>query len=129
MRTTLNSKSFVRAATGAALLLLASCGGNGPTAPPPPAGKGQLAFNDSGCACQPKPWDPITIFVDNQEVGQLPIFGHLNVPLPPGLHTWSDNDGDGPRQVTIVAGQTISVQIFVNLGCGDSCSDTQPPPT
>ena len=110
-------------------LVLAACD-PGPTAPAPPAGEGELFFVDSGCACSPKPWPPIPIFVDGTQAGLLPFLGQLAIPLPPGPHTWSYVSADDPNatHVVIVARQVITVQLLSNLDCGASCP-TPPPAT
>jgi hypothetical protein len=106
-----------------ALLLLVSCGGgsSSPSEPLPP-GTGSLLFVDSGCACVPAPYPPIPIYVDGRQAGSLPVFGKLNLPLPPGQHTWSltANDPNG-TPVNIPLGGTVTVNLFTNLDCTDGC--------
>ena len=105
-----------------ALLLLVSCGGGSSPSEPLPAGTGSLLFIDSGCACVPAPYPPIPIYVDGRQAGSLPVFGKLNLPLPPGPHTWSltANDPNG-TPVNIPLGGTITVNLQTNLDCTDGC--------
>ena len=111
---------------GVVLLFSVSCI-KSPTAPdetsntPIAAGDGQIYFVDSGCACVNPPYPSISITIDSKPAGTLPIFGHLAVNLPPGPHTWSDDSGDGPTQFTITQGKVMTVNVFTNLDCGDSC--------
>jgi len=113
-------------ALAVAVLSLVSCSGSGPTAPPPPMGEGNLFFVDSGCACVNPPWDPITIYVDGRQAGQLPIFGHVSIPLPPGPHTWDTSDDSTPTSVVIQTGATVNVHIYTNLSCADGCPTPSP---
>jgi hypothetical protein len=112
-------------------LLLAHCGGgSGPTAPEPPAGKGELFFVDSGCACVAAPWAPIPIYVDGQQAGLLPVFGKLTISLSPGAHTWSDSSASDPAatHVVIQPGQALTVNLFTNISCSDDqCSADSDP--
>ena len=113
----------------AAALLLSHCGGSGPTAPSPPSGEGELFFVDSGCACSPPPYTPVTIFVDGRQAGQLPVFGKLTIPLAPGAHTWSDFSANdpSPNQVVIQPGQAVTENLFTNVSCSaDQCSSDDP---
>jgi hypothetical protein len=104
-----------------ALLMLLSCGGGSPTEPLPP-GTGSLLFVDSGCACVPGPYDPIPIYVDGRQGGSLQVFGKLNLPLPPGRHTWSLMANDpNPTAVDIRLGGTITVNLETNIACTDGC--------
>ncbi|HEV7510039.1 MAG TPA: hypothetical protein VGS07_34520 [Thermoanaerobaculia bacterium] len=119
-----NESSLFLAAAVAASFLLLSCGGSSPTSPGPPATTGRLVFDDSGCACSPRPYPPIDIYVDGMLAGELPVFGKLTLTLPPGAHRWSIDSADGPStSVLIQAGGTISEHLFTNLNCTDGCGD------
>ncbi len=104
-----------------AFLVLLSCGGGSPTEPLPP-GTGSLLFVDSGCACSPGPYDPIPIYVDGRQGGLLQVFGKLDLPLPPGRHTWSLTANDpNPTAVDIRLGATITINLETNVDCTDGC--------
>ncbi|MFY9821127.1 MAG: hypothetical protein WAM82_07080 [Thermoanaerobaculia bacterium] len=108
----------------AASLLLLRCGGSTPTSPGPPATTGLLVFSDSGCACSPPPYQPISVYVDERLAGELPVFGKLTLTLLPGAHRWSIDSADGPStSVLIPAGGTVSEHLFTNLNCTDGCGD------
>lgn len=110
------------AAIAAAAMFVMRCSGSGPTAPEPPASEGELFIVDNGCACAPKPWTPIPIFVDRRQAGLLPILGKLSIPLPPGSHTWSDTPNDpSPTPVVIQLGGVVTVNLETNYGCVDGC--------
>jgi len=113
-------------AAGLAALSMMGCGGGSPTAPPSPAmpqpasGAG-LLFIGSGCACSPPPYPLIAIYVDGKQVGTVQIFGHLSVPLAPGMHTWSTAPGGGGTQVVVQPGSTVDVYIPTNFHCDGGC--------
>jgi hypothetical protein len=124
------ARGLLLAVVAVAALLLAHCGGGSPTAPEPPAGKGELFFIDSGCACSPAPYPPIPIYVDGQQAGLLPVFGKLTISLNPGPHTWSDFSATDPtaNHVVIQPGQALTVNLFTNLNCSDDqCSSDSAP--
>jgi hypothetical protein len=117
----------IAAAALSALLSGLDCIGGGPsepTAPTPPRGEGGLFFLDSGCACAPKPWTPIDIFVDGELSGQLPVLGQLSLFLPAGEHTWSDLGAEVPNatRVDIRPSRMVTVNIQTNYGCVQDCT-------
>jgi hypothetical protein len=128
---TISSFRVNLASAAIAALLLAHCGGgSGPTAPEPLAGKGELFFVDSGCACVNPPFTPIPIYVDGQQAGLLPVFGKLSLSLAPGPHTWSDASANdpNPNHVVIQPGQVLTENLFTNVSCSDDqCSSDSDP--
>jgi len=119
-----NERSLFLAAAVAASLLLLNCGGSTPTSPGPPATTGRLVFDDSGCACSPRPYPPIDIYVDGMLAGELPVFGKLTLTLPLGAHRWSIDSADGPPTLVVIqAGATVNEHLFTNLNCTEGCGD------
>jgi hypothetical protein len=113
-------------------LLLSSLGcGKSPTSPggdpssktPIAAGDGQLFFVDSGCSCINPPLPAINITIDGKAAGTLPVFGTLAVNLAPGVHIWSDDQGDSNNEISITQGRVTNIHVFTNLNCGESCTD------
>jgi hypothetical protein len=103
---------------------VSSCGGGHSTSTEPVT-KGLLAINESGCACVQPPYPSSTVYVDGVAGGTLATFGSVTIPLDAGPHTWAVDASNGT--VTIVAGQTSRVHLYVNLGCEDGCTDPNPP--
>ena len=118
-----NEGSLLLAALAASLLLL-SCGGSSPTSPGPLPTTGRLVIDDSGCACSPRPYPPIDIYVDGMLAGELPVFGKLTLTLPLGAHRWSFDSADGPTTLVVIqAGATVTGHLFTNLNCPEGCGD------
>ncbi len=114
------------AAALVAALGYAACGGHGgPTEPP---ATGVLKVEDSGCSCGVGPFSPIPIYIDGTMAGSLPLFGEARFALSPGKHTWSYDSPAAPAPITIVAGQTLTENLYTVIDCPGGECPTDPDP-
>ncbi len=104
-------------------ITLQRCDSNHSSSPTAPSAFGQLRFVDSGCACVKPPYPNLSVFVDGQKAGELPVFGELNVAVPAGNHVWAIDSSGPTTSIQVVSGTTMTVHVFTNLGCVDGCTD------